>query len=110
MYLCDSFQHNTDLGSNCRKYGEISQVLVEDSLCLTKISKKISRNGFFSETRHKNLDWIWDKTRQILDQTDEYSFTHEKKSNSFTHKRTFLSALAVMNRKFNPNPVGRISG
>jgi len=29
-----------------------------------------------------------------------------KKSNSFTHKRTFLSALAVMNKKFIANLVG----
>ena len=32
------------------------------------------------------------------------------KSNSFTHKRTFLSALTVMNKKFIVNPVGRIRG
>jgi len=29
-----------------------------------------------------------------------------KKSKSFTHKRTFLSALAVMNEKFIANLVG----
>jgi len=53
-----------------------------------------------------NLDWIWDKTREISGQADAYS--PRKKSNSFTHKRTFLSALAVMNKKFIANPVGRI--
>jgi len=31
-----------------------------------------------------------------------------KKSNSFTHKRTFLSALAVVNKKFIGNLVGQI--
>jgi len=33
-----------------------------------------------------------------------------KKSNNFTHKRTFLSALAVMNKKFIANLVGQIWG
>ena len=35
-------------------------------------------------------------------------FAHEKNKNSFTHKRTFLSALVVINNKFNANLVGRI--
>jgi len=33
-----------------------------------------------------------------------------KKSNSFTHKPTFLSALAVMNKKFIAKVVGRFCG
>jgi len=33
-----------------------------------------------------------------------------KKLNSLTHKQTFLSALAVMNKKFIANLVGRIWG
>jgi len=33
-----------------------------------------------------------------------------KKSNSFTHKQTFLSALAVMNKKFIANLFGQIWG
>ena len=31
-----------------------------------------------------------------------------KKSNSFAHERTFLSALTVINKKFIANLVGRI--
>ena len=52
---------------------------------------------FFPEILHKNLHWIWEKARQISGQTDEYS--PSKISNNFTHKRTFLSALEVMNKK-----------
>jgi len=46
-YLCEFFQRSTDPEQNCRKYGGISQVLVEDSLGLHKISEKFSRNSFF---------------------------------------------------------------
>jgi len=36
------------------------------------------------------------------------SIRPRKKSNSFAHKRSFLSALAVINKKFIANLVGRI--
>jgi len=45
--LCEFFQRNTDPERNCRKQGEISQVFVDDSLGLHKISEKFSQNGFF---------------------------------------------------------------
>ena len=38
------------------------------------------------------------------------SIDPQKKSNSFTHERTFLTALAVINKKFIVNLVGRIWG
>jgi len=38
------------------------------------------------------------------------SIDPRKKSNSFTHEQTFLSALAVSNKKFIVNLVGRIWG
>jgi len=47
--------------------------------------------------------WIW-----VILKTDEYS--PRKKIKQFQHKRTFLSALAVMNKKFISNLVGRIWG
>jgi len=42
---------------------------------------------FFPEIPRKNLDWIWDKTRQILGQTDEYP--RRKKIKQF-HTQTNL--------------------
>ena len=62
----------------------------------------------FSEIPRKNLYWIWDKMRQISGLTDEYS--PRKKTNSFTHERTFLSAPVMMNKKFIANLVGRVWG
>jgi len=50
-YLCEFFQCNTNPEKSCRKYGEISQVLLEDSLGLHKISEKFSQNGFFLKFR-----------------------------------------------------------
>ena len=49
------------------------QLSIEYSLGLNKSSEKFSWNSFFPETLGKNVDWIWDKTRQISGQTDEYS-------------------------------------
>jgi len=46
-YLCEFFQRNTDPERNCRNQGEVSQVFVEDTLGLHKISEKFPRNGFF---------------------------------------------------------------
>ena len=46
-YLCEFCQRNTDPKQNCRKLGGISQLLVEDSRGLHKISEKFSRNSFF---------------------------------------------------------------
>jgi len=46
--------------------------------------------------------------QQISGQMDDIHL--ENKSNSFTHKRTFLSDLAVMNKKIIANPAGQIWG
>ena len=95
-YLCEFFQHNTNPEKNCRKYGEISQVLVQDRLGLHKIFEKISQNSFFQKflVRIYTKFWIKHDKFQV-----KRTRTHLGKiSNSFTHKRTFLSALIVMNK------------
>jgi len=43
-------------------------------------------------------------------QVKRMSIHQRKKSNSFSHKRTFLSALEVMNKKFIASFVGRSWG
>jgi len=93
---------------NCSKYGEISQVLVDDSLGLHKISKKFSRNSFFLKF-HVRISTECGTERDKF-QVKRMSIRPRKKSNSFTHKRTFLPALAlaVIDQKFIANRVGRI--
>jgi len=87
---------------------EISQVLVEDSLGLHKISEKFSRNSFFLKF-HVTISTEFGIKREKF-KVKRMSINPRKKSNSFAHKRTFLSALAVMNKKFIANLVGRIWG
>jgi len=107
-YLCEFFQRNTDGHQNFGKYGEISRVLVEDSLGLPKISEKYFRNSFFLKF-HVRISTEFEKKRDKF-QVKRMSIHPRKKSNSFTHKRTFLSALAVMNKKFIAHLVGQIGG
>jgi len=85
---------------------EIWQVLVEDSLGLHKISEKFSRNSFFLKF-HVRISTEFG-TKHDKFQVKRMSIQPRKKSNSFAHKRTFLSALTVMNKKFIANLVGRI--
>jgi len=86
---------------NCRKYGEISQILLEDGLgFFTKFQKNIFLKF------HVKIWTEFGTMRHISRQTDEYS--PWKKSNIFTRKRTFISTLEVMNKKFIENLVGRI--
>jgi len=82
--------------------------LVEDSLGLHKISEKFSRNTFFLKI-HVRISTEFGTKRDKF-QVKRMSIRPLKKSNSFAHKRTFLSALAVMNKKFIANAVGRIWG
>ncbi len=107
-YLCEFFQRNTDPERNCRKQGEISQVLVEDSLGLHKIFEKFSRNSFFLKFYVRIYTEFGTKSDKF--QVKRMSIHPREKSNSFTLKRTFLPALAVMNKKFISNPVGRTWG
>jgi len=102
--LCEFFQRNTDPEQNCRKYGEISQVLVEDSLGLHKISEKFSRNKFLLKIRVRISTEFG--TKRYKFQVKRMSIHPRKKSNSFAHKQTFLPALATMNKNFIGNPVG----
>jgi len=76
------------------------------SLGLHKISEKFSRNSFFL-IFHVKISTEFGTKRDKF-QVKRTSIRPRKKSNSFTHKRTFLSALAVMNKKFIANLVGRI--
>jgi len=83
-YLCELFQRNTDLEKNCKKYGEISQVLLEDSLDLHRIYEKFSRNGFFLKFRVRISTEFGTKRDRF--QVKRMSIHPGKKSNSFTHE------------------------
>jgi len=80
--------------------------LLENSLGLDKISEKFSRNGFFPKFRVRIFTEFGTKRDRF--QVKRMSIRPGKESNSFTHERTFLSARAVMNKKFIANPVGRV--
>jgi len=71
--------------------------LLEDSLGLRKISEKFSRNGFFLKFRVRISTEFGTQPDRF--QVKRMSIHPGKKSNSFTHGRTFLSARAVMNKK-----------
>jgi len=86
----------------------MSQVLLEDSFGLHKISEKISRNCFFLKFRVAMSTEFGTKRDRF--QVKRMSIDPGKESNSFTHERTFLSARAVMNKKFIANLVGRVWG
>jgi len=75
--------------------------LLEDSLGLHQISEKFSRNGFFLTEFGTKRDRF---------QVKGISINPGKKSNSFTHEQTFLSARAVMSKKFIANLVERVWG
>jgi len=82
--------------------------LVEDSLGLHKISEKFSRNSFFLKF-HVRISTEFGTERDKI-QVKRMSIHPRKKSNSLAHKRTLLSALAVMNKKVIVSVVGRIWG
>jgi len=82
--------------------------LVEDSLGLPKKSEKFSRNSFFLKF-HVRVSTEFGTKRDKF-QVKQMSIQPRQKSSSFKQKRTLLSALAVMNKKFIANPVGRIWG
>jgi len=73
---------------------------------LHKISEKFSRNSFFPKF-HPRISTEFGTKRDKF-QVKRMSIHPRKISNSFTHKRTLLPALAVTNKKFIANPVGRI--
>jgi len=79
---------------------------VEDTLGLPKISEKFSQNSFFLKFHLRNSTEFGTKCDKF--QVKRMSIHARKKSNSFTHKQTFLTALAVMNKKFIAHLVGRI--
>ena len=74
----------------------------------TKISEKFSRNIFFLKFHVRIFTEFGTKTQKF--QVKRMSINPRKISNSFTHKRNFLSALTVINKKFIANLVGRIWG
>jgi len=72
-------------------------------LDFNKISEKFSRNGFFLKF-HVRV-WTEIGTKRDKFQVKRISIHLGKKSNSFGHKRTFLSGLAVTDKKFIASPV-----
>jgi len=73
---------------------------------LSKNSEKFSQNSFLLKF-HVRISTEF-RTKRDKFQVKRMSIHPRKKSNSSTHKRTLLSALAVMNKKFIANLVGRI--
>jgi len=76
------------------------------ALVFNKIYEKFSRNSFFLKLQVRISTEFGTKCEKF--QVKGMSIHPRKISNSFTHKRTFLSALAVMNTKFIANSVGQI--
>jgi len=87
------------LGRNFTSFGR-------DNLGLHKISEKFSWNSFFLKF-HPRISTEFGTKRDKF-QVKGMSIHPRKNKNSFTHKQTFLSALALMNKKFISNLVGRI--
>jgi len=73
-------------------------------LVLRKISEKLSRNGFVLKFRERIFTEFG--TERDRFQVKRMSIHPGKKSKIFTRERTFLSARAVMNKKFITNLVG----
>jgi len=73
-------------------------------LGLQKISEKFSQNSFFLKF-HPRISTKFGTKRDKF-QFKRMSIQPRKKSNIFTHKRTFLSTLAVTNKRFIANLVG----
>ena len=73
-----------------------------------KITEKFAENIFFLKF-HVTISTEFETKRDKF-QVKRMSIHPRKKSNSFTHKRTFLSTLAVINKKFIANLVERIYG
>jgi len=78
------------------------------ALVCTKISEKFSRNSFLLQF-HVRISTEFGTKRDKF-RVKRISIHPRKKSNSFTHKRTFLSALAVINKNFIACLVGPIWG
>jgi len=87
------------LGRNFTSFGT-------DNHGLHKISEKFTRNRFFLKFHPRISTKFGTKLDKF--QVKRMSIHPRKKSNNFTHKRTFLSVLAVTNKKFIANLVERI--
>jgi len=82
--------------------------MLEDSLDLHHIYEKFSRDSFIFKLHVRISTEFGTKPEKF--QVKWMSIHPGKKSNRFTHKQTFLSALAVINKIFIANLVGRIWG
>ena len=108
-YLCEFFnaifQHRIKLQKVGRNFTNFATGI---ALVFQTISKKLSRSNFFMKFHVR----IWTKfgTKRHKFHVKRMSIHLGKKSNSFTHKRAFLSTLTLMNKKFIENLVGRIWG
>jgi len=78
--------------------------LVEDSLGLQKIYEMFSQKSLFLKIHVRISSEFGTKHNKF--QVKQMSIRQRKKSSIFAHKRSFLSALAVMNKKFIANHVG----
>jgi len=96
--------------SAIRTQNEITEIRLKFHRChgLHKISEKFFENSFFLKL-HPRISTKFETKRDRF-QVKQMSIHQRKKSNSFTHKRTFLSVLAVMNKQFIANLVGWIWG
>ena len=75
-------------------------------MVFNKISEKFSQNSFFLKF-HVRVSTEFG-TKHDKFHVKRMSIHPGKKSNSFRHKRTFLPGLAVTDKKFIGNPVGRV--
>jgi len=106
--LCDFFFAQYGPRMKLQKLGRNFTSFGRARLGLHKISEKFSRNSFFLKL-HPRISTEFGTIRDRF-QVKRMSIHPRLKSNSFTHRRTFLSALAVTKKKFIANPVGRIWG
>jgi len=79
-----------------------------DSLGLHKNYEKFSRNSFIQKFHVRSSIEFGKKSDKF--QVKRMSIRLGKKASSFTHKQTFLPTLAVINKKFTANLLGRIWG
>jgi len=110
-YLCKCFQNFSaqyELKIKLQKIGKHFTNLERGALCSSRSLWKFFEKEFLVEILWKNPNRIWDERWQISAQRDKYST--RKRSNCFTHKRTFLLVVAMMNIKFIANLVERLWG
>ena len=105
---CANFSTQYELRRKMQKVGRNFTSFGKGAFVFNKISKKFSRNSFFLKIHVRISTEFGTKCDKF--RVKWMSIHLGKKSNNFTNKRTNLSALAVINKNFIGNPVGRIWG